>query len=88
MEHKLEEALGVSRVVRRGNRRQLDEQWDSLNPPNCPKCGKETLRIIDGVCAECGRRKNELNDRALETRELLKPQRRFLGRSARRRLGL
>jgi len=88
MDSKLEEALGVTRVVHRGHRRDLAEQWENAAGIQCPNCGQETFRIIDGACPGCCRRKNDLNDRALEIRELLKPQRRFLGRSSRRRLGL
>jgi len=30
-----------------------DEQWDKAGGVTCNGCGRETLRLIDGLCPEC-----------------------------------
>ncbi len=42
------------------------ENWERARGDPCPRCGRETLRFLDGVCITC-QRGQSLNDaRAIE----------------------
>jgi hypothetical protein len=35
-----------------------EEAWEAAGGLFCPKCGQETVRILDGLCLDCYMEKN------------------------------
>lgn len=39
------------------DRRAFDEDWEKAKGLDCPSCGRETQRLVNGVCPACQRRR-------------------------------
>ena len=43
-----------------------NEEWERARGPDCPSCGQETLRLLDGVCPGCSREKVAAREARME----------------------
>jgi len=46
------------------------KDWEAAGGEICPSCGKEVVRILDGMCLQCWERKNAEEVRAMEYMEM------------------
>lgn len=54
-------------------------EWEKARGPDCPSCGKETLRLLDGECPRCAGAKIAAREARMEDHaERMYVKRRFL----------
>ncbi len=41
-------------------------EWDRAKGEECPRCGKDTLRLLHGICGACYKRAVAESERALD----------------------
>jgi len=54
------------------------EGWERAKGVICPRCGQETLRIIDGLCPRCVQAKEAVETETMEKKATVRYFRRAL----------
>lgn len=50
----------------------MSENFEKAKGLPCPRCGREALRLINGVCLRCAREAEEKSDAEMEKRARLR----------------